>query len=452
MTTTLAFPRTRSGPELTEASLPVAGPQRGTAERAAVVVAVLAMVFQPILQPTGPGHTSPVDLFTLATLLLTAVWAATSGRRLGAPYILPMGLLVIGGGIAGLAGPLPGTSLLQLVQDLVLIAWTAALYNLARRPHVLRTLTTAFALSAVGWAALLDFSSLAHIAVIEGISETEGNRLLFTFGDPNYAAAYWVVSILVVFATRRPRRRALRWAGYALLLWAFALSESNGGVLELVVAFGFLAAAAVWRRHGLVAAIALVLVTVALVTTTLNAVPLSTVQNWAAQSGQTLLVNSVGRSDNSTSQRGTLIAESMQVYNSEGLLGTGPRTTKQILYDQQYPYAKEAHDDYLAALTERGPLGVIGIAALVLVAALRSGRVLRAPPRRGFAAEVPRPAGLVAALLAMGVAGAYYQVLHFRFVWILLAFVAVLASVPDTSDASPASGRPDARPEAARLP
>ncbi|MFD0331483.1 hypothetical protein ACFQZC_33405 [Streptacidiphilus monticola] len=50
-----------------------------------MTAACLAMVFQPILQPTGPGHTSPVDLFTLATLLLTGVWAATSGRRLGAP-------------------------------------------------------------------------------------------------------------------------------------------------------------------------------------------------------------------------------------------------------------------------------------------------------------------------------------------------------------------------------
>ncbi|SEL49755.1 oligosaccharide flippase family protein [Streptacidiphilus jiangxiensis] len=433
MTTTLLPPRTDPGPrpELAPEPLPAGPPRRGTAERAAVVAAALAMVFQPILQPTGPGHTSPVDLFTLATLLFTGVWAATSGRRLGAPYVLPMALLIIGGGIAGLAGPLPGTSLLQLVQDLVLIAWTAALYNLGRRPHVLGTLTAAFAYSAIGWAALLDLASVAHISAIEGISEADGNRLLFTFGDPNYAAAYWVVAILVVYATCRPRRRAARLAGYTLLLWAFALSESNGGLLELVIAVVFVAAVRMWRRHGLVPAIAMVLVTAALLTTALNAVPLGTVQNWAAQSGQPLLVNSIGRSDNSTSQRSTLIAESMQLYFSDGVLGSGPRTTKQLLTDRQYPYAKEAHDDYLAALTERGPLGVIGIVMLVLAGFLRSSRVLRAPPGRGaFGTQVPRPAGLVAALLAMGVAGAYYQVLHFRFVWILLAFVAVLAAGP----------------------
>lgn len=428
-TSTLAR-ATPSRPAEAREPLPAPGARRGSAERAAVGAATLAMVFQPILQPTGPGHTSPVDVFTLATLLLTGVWAATSGRRLGAPYVLPMGLLVIGGAIAGLAGPLPGISLLQLVQDLVLIAWTAALYNLARRPGVLGTLTAAFACSAIGWAVVLDFASLAHIRAIEGISEADGNRLLFTFGDPNYAAAYWVVALLMVYATRRPRRRALRWTGYAVLLWAFALCESNGGLLELVIGVVFVGAVGVWRRRGLVAAIAVVLVTAAVLTTAMTAVPLTTVQNWATQSGQPLLVNSIGRSDNSTSQRGTLIQESLQLYYSNGILGSGPRTTKQLLIDRQYPYAKEAHDDYLAALTERGPLGVIGIVTLVLVAAKRSGQVLRAPPSRRFSAQVPRPSGLVAALLAMGVAGSYYQVLHFRFVWMLLAFVAVLAAGP----------------------
>ncbi|MFD0331482.1 hypothetical protein ACFQZC_33400 [Streptacidiphilus monticola] len=181
---------------------------------------------------------------------------------------------------------------------------------------MLRRLATAFALASIGWAALLVTASFAHISAIEGVSETEGNRLLFTFGDPNYAAAYWVVSLFVVHAVQRPRSRALRWTGYALLLWAFALSESNGGLLELAVGLVFLGAVAVWRRHGLVAAVAMVLATGALVGGTLQVVPLSTVQNWAAQSGQPLLVNSLGRSDNSTSQRSILVQESLQLYDS----------------------------------------------------------------------------------------------------------------------------------------
>lgn len=407
-------------------------PERGTAERAAALAACTAMVFQPILRPSGPGNSSPVDLFTAATIVFVALWAVTSGRRLGAPYVVPFGIMIVAGGISGLAGALPGTSLLEIVQDLVLLAWAVALYNIARRPGVLRMLTATFAYSSIIWATVLVIASLVGFTPLEGLSQAEGNRALFTLGDPNYASAYWVVSLLMVFAAKRPRHWAVRWFGYAMLVWAIVLSESNGGVLELVVAFGFLALVACYRRRGAMAALALFLSVATVVGLGLWLVPFSRIQGWALQSGQSYLVNSLGRSNGSSSQRALLIQESLDLYYSDGLLGSGPRTTKQLLIDRNYPYAKEAHDDYLAALSERGVLGVIGMALLVLMAGWRAGRALRAPPGEGFAAELARPAGLVAALLAMAVAGTYYQVLHFRFVWILLVFVAVLASRPDT--------------------
>jgi O-antigen ligase len=405
---------------------------RGGARRIAVGAAGVAMVFQPILHPTGPGNSSPVDVCTALTILAVALWAATSGRKLGAPYILGAGLMVLAGAVAGLAGPLPGTALLAVLQDLVLIGWATALYNIARQPGVLRTLTTVYARAAVFWAALLVFGSLAHISVIEGITTKEGNRELFTLGDPNYAAAYWVVSLFVVYATRTPRSPWLRWFGYIVLIWCLVLSESNGGVLELVVGLGFIGVFTIYRRFGLVAGIALLLLIGGTVTTALQLVPFSQVQTWASQSNQSYLVNSVGRSSGSSSQRSRLIDETLQLYASGSLLGSGPSTTKQLLHDRQYPYSKEAHDDYLAALVERGSVGVLGIVIIVLSAGWRVGAVLRAPPGTGFAAQVPRPVGIVAALLVMGMAGTYYEVLHFRFVWILLALVAVLASTPDT--------------------
>jgi hypothetical protein len=421
---------TRLRPPLSE----LLRPERGTAERAAALAACTAMVFQPILRPSGPGNSSPVDLFTAATVVFVAVWAATSRRKLGAPYLVPFGIMIVAGGIAGLAGNLPGTSLLEIFQDLVLIAWAVALYNIARRPGVLRMLAATFAYSSIVWATVLVIASLAHITPLEGISATEGNRLLFTLGDPNYASAYWVVSLLMVFAAKRPRHPAVRWFGYAMLIWAIVLSESNGGMLELVIGLGFLALVACYRRWGLVSALALLLSVASVISLALWLVPFSRLQSWALQSGQPYLVNSIGRSNGSSSQRALLVQETMDLYRTDGVLGSGPRTTKQLLTNRNYPYAKEAHDDYLAALSERGVLGVVGMALLVLVAAWRAGRALRAPPGEGFATEVPRPAGLVAALLAMAVAGTYYQVLHFRFVWILLVFVAVLASRPDADD------------------
>jgi O-antigen ligase len=150
------------------------------------------------------------------------------------------------------------------------------------------------------------------------------------------------------------------------------------------------------------------------------------VQAWARQSGQPLLVNSIGRSDNSSEQRSALVAESLQLYRTTGLLGIGPSTTKTLLIDRQYPYAKEAHDDYLASLVERGPLGAVGLLVLIVTAVVLGARVVRGPPQDW--PELPRPVGLVAALAALALAGTYYEVLHFRFVWLLLALTATVAA------------------------
>lgn len=400
-------------------------PRRGTAERAAVTAGVASIALQPLLHPTGPGNSSPVDLTLLLTILATAVWAAGVSVRLHAPYGLAMSLMVIGGAIAGIHGPLPGTSLLAVIQDVVLFAWTVCMTNLARRPGVLRLFTTTWALTALVWAAVLDAASVFGLTAVEGIVAREGARALFTFGDPNYAATFWVSSVFLVHATQRPRPAWARWAGYLLLVWALVLTGSNGGVVELLVGCAVVTTIAVARRWGAMAVLVLLLVLGA--TGAAGVAVLPQVQVWAAQSEQPLLMNSLGRSNASSAQRSMLLAEGLQLYEQDGPLGTGPGTTKQLLADRQYAYAKEAHDDYFAALVERGILGVVGIVVLVAGALVRASRVLRAPPQ---GADVPRPAGLLAALAAMALAGTFYEVLHFRYVWLLLGFIAAVAVRP----------------------
>ncbi|WP_185124290.1 phosphotransferase [Streptomyces sp. TLI_185] len=351
----------------------VEGGRAMTTVTAAALVACAALVFQPILRPAGPGNNSPI----------------------------------------------------------LLVAWCVALCNLARRPGVLRLFTSAFAHAAVVWASLLVAAALAHITVIEGISPTKGDRKLFTLRDPNYAVTYWVVPLFMVYAAQRPRSRALRWYGYMMLLWALLLSQSHGGVLTVVVGPVVLAANAAWRKGGLVAAAAVGVAVALSAGGALTAAPLTQVQDWARLYERTELVNTVGHSGASTEQRDTLEHESLELYERQWLTGSGPGTTQQLPTDRQFAYAKEAHDDYLAVLVERGPLGVVALLTLLMSAAWRSARALRAPPGNGFAAQVPRPAGIVAALVGLALAGAYYEVLHFRFRWVLLAMVALLASTPD---------------------
>jgi O-antigen ligase len=401
--------------------------RRGSVERLAVMTMAAAFVTQPAVTPTGPGNSSPVDVLTLISLIAAAIWATTSRLRLRAPYLLGAGLMILAGVVGGVNGPLPGTSAIAVIQDVVLITWCTAGVAVASTPHRLRLLAASWASSATVCALILVIGSLLHITAITGVVPREGNRVLFTFGDPNYAATYWVLSIFIVYAARVPQRRWLRCGGYIVLLWALALTESNGGAVELMSGCGLLILVAVYRKRGLVASAALLFAAAASVTIAVELVSVSSLQTWARQSGNALLVNSLGRSNDSSSQRSQLIAESFQLYSTDGILGSGPGTTKDLLTARSYAYAKEAHNDYLAALTERGPLGLIGILVLASSALWRTTRLL-APQA---AIDLPRPAGLVAAAFAVALAASYYEILHFRFVWALLALIAVAAYQAD---------------------
>ena len=404
-----------------------AGTRKGSVERFALVATAAAFVLQPLLHPTGPGNSSPVDALTLVSLVAAFIWARSAGIRVRAPYTIGVALRVVGGALAGAFGPLPGTALLAVVQDLVLISWCTAVGIVAARRGGVQLLASVWARASALAAALLVVGSLLGINAITGVIAREGNRALFTFGDPNYAATFWVMSILIVYTCGRPQRRWLRLCSYALLVWALLLTESNGGVVQLLLGVAVLILLRVHRRHGVAACIAVFLVLGGAVVVLETAVPLNAVQVWARDSGQPLLVNSLGRSNESSSQRSQLIDEAIQLYRSDGILGSGPSSTKPLLADRAYPYAKEAHDDYLASLVERGPMGLLGIIALLAAAGWRVGRVLSLKP--GGTAEQPleHPSGLVAASIAVAAAATYYEVLHFRFLWGMLALVAVMA-------------------------
>jgi len=405
--------------------------RRRTARQAAFTAAAAAIAAQPLLRPNGPGNSSPVDLFTLAAILLTGVWVAGDHVRLRAPYALPVGIAAIAGIFAAMASVELAAGAIAVVQDLVLFAWAVVIATVCARPPGLRLVLRVWAFASIFMGALLVASSVAHVAAITGVTARAGNREAFTFGDPNYAALFWTLSIFVSYAAQVPRRRSWRWAGYAVLLSAFALAESNGGLLELFLGCAVIALGAVMRRYGAAAALSTALAAVvALVLLTL-VLPLQTVRTWAHDSGQPLLVNSIGRSSHSASQRSVLARESIDLYTRSSPLGIGPAATHSLLDRDGYPYAKEAHDDYLAALTERGPLGLFAVLWLSALVAWYASRFIRASTTSAFTSVLPLPTGIIAALVAIAAAGWYYEVLHFRFVWALFAIVATVSRGQD---------------------
>ena len=404
-----------------------AQPARGSAQRTAVITFVLAVIFQPILHPTGPGNSSPVDLLVVAAVVTALVWVSGTHRKLRAPYFIPVALFVAAGAASGLVSPLPTTALLTLAIDILLFAWCTTVVNVLAGPRAMRYALVAWSWSGIVWAGIFIAAWLGHITPLEGMTAADGNRLMFTFGDPNYASWYWDSTIFVAYASRTPARRWMRVVGYVMLLWALILTESNGGVLALGLGVSFLLMVKNYRRHGWAGAVATGLVIGLAVGTFFTVLPLNELRYLAATSNQPLLVNSIGRSAQSGNERSLLIQESIELYQrGYGVLGLGPASTKPLLTAGLYPYANEAHDDFLAALSERGVLGLLALVLLAGSVAARASPVIRWQLSAPMASAVPRPAGIVACLLALGVNSFYEEVLHFRPLWLLFGITAVL--------------------------
>jgi lipopolysaccharide/colanic/teichoic acid biosynthesis glycosyltransferase/O-antigen/teichoic acid export membrane protein len=401
---------------------------RGSAQRAAVITLILAIVFQPILHPTGPGNSSPVDLLIVAAIVTALIWLAATHQKLRAPYFIPVALFVAAGAASGLVSSLPGTAVVTLAIDLLLFAWCTTVVNVLSGPRAMRYALVAWSWSGIAWAGIVIAAWLGHITPLEGLTAAEGNRVMFTFGDPNYASWYWITTIFVVYASRTPSARWMRFAGYAMLLWALALTESNGGVLALGAGISFLLMVKNYRRHGWAGVVVTGLAIGLAVGAFFTVLPLNELRQLAATSNQPLLVNSIGRSGQSSNERNLLIRESIELYqHSDGVIGLGPASTKPLLGAGLYPYANEAHDDFLAALSERGALGLFALLLLVGSVVARASPVVRRQLSPSMAAAVPFPAGIVAGLLALSVNSLYEEILHFRPLWLLLGITAVLS-------------------------
>ena len=90
------------------------------------------------------------------------------------------------------------------------------------------------------------------------------------------------------------------------------------------------------------------------------------------------------------------------------------------------PFVKEAHNDYLAALTERGVIGALGLILLMAGLVTRAAGIANRGLKPSFAAVVVRPNAIIGALAGSMVAETVYELLHVRHLWTLFALVAAL--------------------------
>ena len=310
--------------------------------------------------PTGLGNTGLADIGLIAATLVTALWVSGRGHRIVLPYAWPVALTIAAGALAGLVS---GGSLLALVQDAFVFAWPLAVVNLARGPRLLDVMVRAWGYSAAAWGCLLVVGVAAGVPWLSGTTARDGSRAALTLGDPNLAASYFLCGLFVLRAAQRPRGRWPRLLYCAIIVVALGLPLSNGGALTLVIATVLGWVFGIGRTRGLLPAVAALCSVGLIAVAAVASINLNTLADRAQQSTP-LLRDSIGRQGESSSSRDRLLVTEIQLWlHSDNLLGIGPGATESTLREHDAAYVKEAHNDYLASLVERGVIGPGGCPA-----------------------------------------------------------------------------------------
>jgi O-antigen ligase len=378
----------------------------------------------PILLPSVAGNLTPADLGIVIAMGAVLLWAGSTRQRLRLPLVIGVGIIAIAGALSGLLGAVPWLGARAVVQDLYLLGWAAVLANFGRSPGSAEFLVRAWCVSAAAWAVGL-VAFFGRSSITSGIASASSERLGFTFGEQNAAGLYFVLSLLVILAARRPRRWRWRAPAIVCLLVGWALSGSLGALSGLLAG---LATALVLRtraRQGPDMAIALSLALVLAIGSLLLLAERHHVVEAAHTSRYVLIRNSLGRGAQSSSEREVLAKQTLGLWRTSGLVGWGPVSTQYTLRAHQAPYPKEAHNDWIAALVERGVAGFAGLLLLVFEIVLLASAIWN--PRQltpQFAAALPAPAFIVGALVTVLVFSFTHEVLHDRTVWTLLGLLA----------------------------
>jgi O-antigen ligase len=390
---------------------------------AAVAVSICA---QPLVVPAGPGNLAPADVFLLAAVFATLLWARNSHQRLLFPYTLPVAIFMAGGALGSLVGPVPSAGILALAQDALLLLWCWTVVNIGRSAVNMRILVTTWVYSSIVWTTLLFVGLATGTKALTGQIDRQGSRVQLTLDDPSYAANYFFISLMIIWATKCPRHRGVRYAAVIALAVSIVLTGSISGMVSLVAGTVIAMLVAVYRRRGMVPMVTCLVFVLLAGAAIKSTVSLETIQQAADSSQYAFVRDGLGRSESESDYRQLLFHESVGLFKNGGVLGQGPVSTKTRLANEQAPYVKEAHDDYLAALLERGVIGFLGFLLLLAGLIFRTVKVGAARPATGFVGVIHRPNALVGAMAGTLITGAVYELLHVRHVWTLFGLVAAM--------------------------
>ncbi|TDB96487.1 O-antigen ligase family protein, partial [Actinomadura sp. 7K534] len=417
-------------------------PRRGLRLEAVALVAGIASL--PMLMPAGlapgPGNTALPDAVLGGLVLVTFLWAGTRKVPLRWPYLVPTLLTVIAGGVAALAND--GAGGLTLVKDLYVLLWAVCIANLGRDPSLLRVALRAFVWTGTAYALVMMAGFAIGNDALSG-KQVDGERLMFTFGDANYAANWFICVFFIVRATRFPERTWARRAVCGILLAAELLTGSNGGLLALCCALllGYLFRLfREGKAHHAVAVGAAAALFGGGAVVTVTQVDIQPFLDRAGQASP-ILRDSIGRTTGeSTESRSTVFATTWDMIEAqEHPWGIGAAQTETQMRVRQEAYVQEAHNDYIASVLERGFIGGVALILLLAVLILRTLRIARRDALEPeYARLVPHPELFGALLVVFLVCGLFYEVLHYRHGFAVFGLIAALDLFGRRAPAAPA--------------
>src|SRR3954447_932030 len=384
----------------------------------------------PLLVPSGPGSTAPVDAVAVTFLLVTITTAIVRRRHVSMPAFAPVLLILTVSSVPVLVSVAPGTGLLSLLIEayLVVLMW-AVCTQLRGSPDQLGPLLTVWVVASLGWAALLIG---VHVHALPGelerllVSNSSSARAAGAARNPNLAASYLVTSLFVLWASPWPRRWLLRTAAATWLIVAVVITGSNAALIGIAVGGLVLLASAVRRRAGAAGRMALAGLlalgaAVGVVAVATHPPNQATVAELARSQHGGLLASDLGRLNTSVSTRVDLWSSAVHGGLADSVIGVGPGEAATITVDGE-PLGKSLHDDYLAFLLERGVLGLLALMLFIGVMVRWALPLLGAGTQYIHGARW-RPGGLAAAGPANLAISLTHESYHFRHVWVLLALM-----------------------------
>lgn len=362
-----------------------------------------------------------LEVADFGLVLLTAVGGLTLLYRrqpVRLPLLIPFWILLFASLIATLTGLNFAVSALAIFQEVYLYVWFVVLANLLvhlSEKHFQSLLRLwsliALVVAATTLLGMLQIGPDMFHSSPDGSLVYTGSPLgrgIGTFANPNAAATYLFISFFVLLAARWPIWLTALAAGW--LLFGMVATGSLGALLATAVGLAGLGLIAIPSRNRPPVIVLALLAAVVLAILLLSAWPA-----WASgglpstESG--LFHISLGRLPRSLMSRFGLIERVWPIY-LQYPFGIGPNASA--------GYLGSLHNDYIAILFERGPLGLIGWLWLVgAVLALPLRTVRRLPERTHTLAILALGAGF----LAVALNAFTHELSHFRQLWMLLAFL-----------------------------